>query len=156
MQVFDEIFFSFTFGGEAISLAAARATIETLRREPVIEHLWRQGTRLRDGYNALAAEAGLGAVTGCIGFPPRTVLTFSDRQGRESLTLKSLFQQEVIRRGILNAGGFNICYRHSDADVEQTLQVCRAALGVMAHALDEDRVEERLEGPVIQPVFRRA
>jgi glutamate-1-semialdehyde aminotransferase/spore coat polysaccharide biosynthesis protein SpsF (cytidylyltransferase family) len=156
MQVFDEIFFSFTFGGEAISLAAARATIETLRREPVIEHLWRQGTRLRDGYNALAAEIGLGAVTSCVGFPPRTVLTFTDRQGRESLALKSLFQQEVIRRGILSAGGFNICYRHSDADVERTLEACRAALGVMARALEEDRVEERLEGPVIQPVFRRA
>jgi glutamate-1-semialdehyde aminotransferase/spore coat polysaccharide biosynthesis protein SpsF (cytidylyltransferase family) len=156
MQVFDEIFFSFTFGGEALSLAAARATITKLRDADVIPHLWRQGRRLQDGYNALATARGLAAVTRCIGLPPRTVLTFADREGRDSLALKSLFQQEVVRRGVLNAGGFNICYRHSDADVARTLEACGEALDVLAAAVDSDDVEARLHGPVIQPVFRRA
>jgi glutamate-1-semialdehyde aminotransferase len=156
MQVFDEIFFSFTFGGEALSLAAAKATITKLRDTDVIPHLWRQGRRLQDGYNALAAELGLAGLTRCIGLPPRTVLTFADRQGRDSLAMKSLFQQEVVRRGILNAGGFNICYRHDDADVERTLAACRAALTVLAEAVAAADVEARLQGPVIQPVFRRA
>jgi len=156
MQVFDEIFFSFTFGGEALSLAAAKATITKLREGKVIPHLWAQGRRLQDGYNTLAAEAGLAERTRCIGLPPRTVLTFTDRQGQDSLAMKSLFQQEVVRRGILFAGGFNLCYRHSDADVVRTLEVCRAALGVVAEALDADDVQGRLRGPVIQPVFRRA
>ncbi len=84
------------------------------------------------------------------------MLTFADRQGRDSLAMKSLFQQEVVRRGILSAGGFNICYRHSDEDVERTLAACRAALTVLAQAVDADDVEARLAGPVIQPVFRRA
>jgi len=156
MQVFDEVFFSFTFGGEALSLAAARATITKIRKGEVIPHIWRQGTRLRDGYNALADEAGLRERTRCIGLPPRSVLTFTDRRGQESLAMKSLFQQEVVRRGILNTGGFNLCFRHSDADVERTLGACRAALGVLAEALTADDVEARLHGPVIQPVFRRA
>ncbi len=156
MQVFDEIFFSFTFGGEALSLAAAKATITKLREADVIPHLWRQGRRLQDGYNALAKELGLAELTRCIGLPPRTVLTFADRPGRESLAMKSLFQQEVVQRGILNAGGFNICYRHDDADVERTLAACRAALTMLAQAVDADDVEARLQGPVIQPVFRRA
>ena len=84
------------------------------------------------------------------------MLTFTDRQGQDSLAMKSLFQQEVVRRGILFAGGFNLCYRHSDADAARTLEACRAALGVLAEALDADDVEGRLRGPVIQPVFRRA
>jgi glutamate-1-semialdehyde 2,1-aminomutase/spore coat polysaccharide biosynthesis protein SpsF len=156
MQVFDEIFFSFTFGGEALSLAAARATITKIRTGEVIPHIWRQGTRLRDGYNALADEAGLRDHTRCIGLPPRTVLTFTDRRGQESLAMKSLFQQEMVRRGILNTGGFNLCFRHSDADVDRTLEACRAALRVLAEAVEADNVEARLRGPVIQPVFRRA
>jgi glutamate-1-semialdehyde 2,1-aminomutase/spore coat polysaccharide biosynthesis protein SpsF len=156
MQVFDEVFFSFTFGGEALSLAAAKATINKLREADVIPHLWRQGRRLQDGYNALATELKLDDLTRCIGLPPRTVLTFADRQGRDSLAMKSLFQQEVVRRGILNGGGFNICYRHDDADVERTLRACRAALTVLAQAVEADDVEARLQGPVIQPVFRRA
>ena len=156
MEVFDEIFFSFTFGGEAVSLAAARATIAKLREKNVIEHLWRQGARLRDGYNARARDCGLGDRTQCVGFPPRTVLTFRDASGAESLPMKSLFQQEMIKRGILTAGGFTLCYAHSDEDVRRTLEACGDALGILARAVAEDRVEASLEGPVIQPVFRSA
>jgi len=156
MEVFDEIFFSFTFGGEALSLAAARATITKLRDRNVIDHLWRQGAALRDGYNALAREVGLAARTRCVGFPPRTVLTFTDESGADSLAMKSLFQQEMIKRGILTAGGFNMCYAHSPADVTRTLEACQAALAILAEAVAENRVAARLEGPVIQPVFRSA
>jgi glutamate-1-semialdehyde 2,1-aminomutase/spore coat polysaccharide biosynthesis protein SpsF len=156
MEVFDEIFYSFTFGGEALSLAAARATIAKLRERNVVEHLWRQGRALRDGYNALARELGLADRTQCIGFPPRTVLTFRDRAGADSLAMKSLFQQEMIKRGILTSGGFTLCYAHSDEDVRRTLAACRDALGILATALAGDRVEAMLEGPVVQPVFRSA
>ena len=34
--VFDEIFFSFTFGGEAVSLAAAKATIKEMENKQLI------------------------------------------------------------------------------------------------------------------------
>ena len=39
MEVFDEIFFSFTFGGEAVSLAAAKATLSEILAKEVIAHL---------------------------------------------------------------------------------------------------------------------
>ena len=156
MEVFDEIFFSVTFGGEALSLAAAQATMAKLREKNVIEHLWRQGARLRDGYNALALEAGLASLTQCLGYPPRTVLAFADGAGAESLATKSLFQQEMIKRGILIAGGFNLCYAHSDDDIRRTLEACGDALAILARARAEDRVEASLEGPIIQPVFRSA
>src|SRR5437016_1080385 len=91
-----------------------------------------------------------------IGYPPRTVLTFTDGAGAESLAMKSLFQQEMIKRGILIAGGFNLCYAHSDDDIRRTLDACRDALAILARALAEGRVEASLEGPVIQPVFRSA
>jgi len=156
MEVFDEIFFSVTFGGEALSLAAAQATMAKLREKNVIEHLWRQGARLRDGYNALAREVGLASLTQCLGYPPRTVLTFADGAGAESLATKSLFQQEMIKRGILIAGGFNLCYAHSDDDIRRTLEACGDALAILARARAADRVEASLEGLIIQPVFRSA
>src|SRR6185295_1564604 len=55
MQLLDkDVFFFTTFGGEALSLAAAKATIGELRDKRVPEHLARQGRKLRDGYNAIA------------------------------------------------------------------------------------------------------
>src|SRR2546428_5071730 len=38
MKLFEEVFFSFTFGGEALSLAASVATIREMRENNVVEH----------------------------------------------------------------------------------------------------------------------
>jgi glutamate-1-semialdehyde 2,1-aminomutase/spore coat polysaccharide biosynthesis protein SpsF len=156
MKIFEETFFSFTFGGEALSLAAARATMEEIVEKEVIAHLWEQGQKLLDGIRVLAREFGADRVVRCIGFPPRTVVTFYDESGRESLLIKSLFQQECLKRGVLFSGGHNLCFSHSDEDIDSTLRVYRAALEILADAIRKDKVSEYLEGEPVAPVFRKA
>ncbi|MCL5670661.1 MAG: aminotransferase class III-fold pyridoxal phosphate-dependent enzyme, partial [Acidobacteria bacterium] len=156
MEVFDEVFFSFTFGGEAVSLAAAKATLSEICAKDVIAHLWEQGKRLRDGFNVIAKECGVSQFAQCIGLPPRTVTVFRDATGGESLVMKSLFQQECLKRGILFSGGHNPCFSHTPGDVDQTLRIYRAAMEILADALRQGDVAERLEGKPVQPVFRRA
>ena len=155
MQMFDQVFFSFTFGGEALSLAAAKATIIELQGGHVIPHLWRQGEKLQDGFNVLAGCFDFGERIQCVGLPPRTVINFVDGEGRDSLLLKSLFQQEVIKRGVLSAGYHNLCYSHSDQDVDHTLHAYRSALEVMATAIDAGEPGRYLDGEPVQPVFRQ-
>jgi glutamate-1-semialdehyde aminotransferase len=156
MDIFDRIFFSFTFGGETLSLAAANATIAEMQKHNVIGHLWSVGQRLRDGFNVLAQEFEVDDRITCIGLGPRTSTSFHDVAGLPSLELKSLFQQESLKRGVLFSGGHNLCYSHSDADIERTLHVYRTAMEICAVALKEDDVAGKLEGPAIQPVFRQA
>jgi glutamate-1-semialdehyde-2,1-aminomutase len=155
MKYFDEIFFSFTFGGETVSLAAAQSTISEMLSKKVIRHLWEQGTKLKDGYNVLAREFGMDLFTQCLGLPPRTVITFKDDSEAESLLYKSLFQQECLKRGVLFSGGQNICYSHTNADIDYTLRVYRTAMEILKEAIDGDEVAKRLEGPSVQAVFRR-
>jgi len=156
MSLFDEVFFSFTFGGEALSLAAAKATILEMQRRNVVGHLWEQGRKLQDGYNVLAQAFGVGAYTDCRGYAPRTVIGFRDATGAESLLYKSLFQQECLKRGILFAGAQNLCLLHTDADIDETLRAYRAALEILADAIRCDDVAARLEGEPVQAVFRKA
>lgn len=156
MELFDEVFFSFTFGGETLSLAAAIATIHEMQQTDVIPHLWGQGRKLKDGYNTLARNFGVERYTECIGLAPRTVITFKDEEGTGSLPLQSLFQQECLKRGVLFAAGHNLCYSHSDQDVDHTLRVYRTALEILAQAIGEDDISDKLEGQPIEPVFRRA
>jgi hypothetical protein len=92
----------------------------------------------------------------CIGLPPRTVITFADESGRESLLIKSLFQQECLKRGVLFSGGHNVCFSHNADDIEYTLRVYRAAMEIVSVAVREGNVGEKLEGDPVQPVFRRA
>lgn len=156
MKLFEEIFYSFTFGGEIVSISAAIATIKELKEKNVIRHLWEQGRKIKDGYNVLAKELGLEKYTQCIGYPPRTVITFKDKKGQEDLLLKSLFQQECIKRGILFTGGHNICFSHRDKDIDYTLRVYHTVLKIIKGAIKRNKIKEMLEGKPMQPVFRKA
>lgn len=156
MKAFEETFFSFTFGGETLSLAAARATMNEFVEREVVAHLWEQGRILMEGANVLSREFGLERRVRCMGLPPRTVMMFFDEGGRESLLLKSLFQQECLKRGVLFSGGHNLSFSHSNEDIEQTLRVYRTALEILADALRQDKVEEKLGGEPLKPVFRKA
>lgn len=155
MEIFDEIFFSFTFGGEMLSLAASIATIKEMKERNVIKHIWKQGKKLRDGYNTLAANHKLQSYTECIGLPPRTIITFKDSDGKESLEMKTLFQQEAVKRGVLFSGSQNICYSHKNKDIEATLQVYDKVLWILAKAIKERKIKECIKGDIIQPIFRK-
>jgi glutamate-1-semialdehyde 2,1-aminomutase/spore coat polysaccharide biosynthesis protein SpsF len=156
MKTFKEVFFSFTFGGETLSLAAALATMKEIAEREVIAHIWEQGLKLHEGINALAREFDMERFVRCQGLPPRTVINFYDESGRDSLLVKSLFQQECLKRGVLFSGGQNLSFSHSNADIEHTLRVYRTALEILRDAMRKDCVREKLEGEPIEPVLRKA
>lgn len=154
MKELEEVFFSFTFGGEALSLAAAFASIKEMREKNVIQHFWKQGKKLKEGYNRLAQEYELIGYTQCIGLPAHSAIYFRI-DDRDSLELKSLFQQEMIKRGILTMGVHNFCFSHSDRDIERTLEAYEDTLKILRQAINENNIEECLEGEKIKPVFRK-
>jgi glutamate-1-semialdehyde 2,1-aminomutase/spore coat polysaccharide biosynthesis protein SpsF len=153
MRTCEDVFFSMTYGGETLSLAAAIATINEMRAKPVIEHLWRLGAQLKDGFNALATKYGIPA--DCKGLPPHAAFTFKDKDGKDDLLLKSLFVQEVSLRGILVSGGYFINYSHTDHDIAATLAAFEEAFILMRKALDEGDLRKYLKGTPVQPVFRK-
>lgn len=155
MRIFDEIFFSFTFGGETASLAAACGTIETFLEKDVIGVLWEQGERLQQGFNVLVEGLGLAQYVNCIGLPPRTIIDITAPEGMDSLLLKAILQQEMIRRGVLWAGYHNVCFSMTEADVMHILRAYRAALPVVKEAMESEVPEKYLLGERLQPVFRK-
>ena len=145
-------------GGRALDPGRERAVygveIERTRIEYGELPRLQAGNRLRDGYNELAASAGLSGVTQCKGHGARTLTTFG-ADGHDPLVLKSLVQQDLIRDGILWTGFHTMCYAHTDADVDYTLEAYERALGALAAALDGDS-SDALRGGPIEPVFRAA
>ncbi|HZF14066.1 MAG TPA: aminotransferase class III-fold pyridoxal phosphate-dependent enzyme [Thermoanaerobaculia bacterium] len=160
MELLDkEVFFFTTFGGEALSLAAAKATLLEMREKGVPAQLAHQGRKLKDGYNAIAAELGL-AYTRCVGFDCRSMVTFDGISGvsggmGDPLEMKSLVQQELIQRGILWGGFHNLSFSHSDEDVEHTLAAYREVLQILDAAVTSGSVRQALRGEPVEPVFRR-
>jgi glutamate-1-semialdehyde 2,1-aminomutase len=148
-----DVFFFTTFGGETLSLAAVIATINEIVNEKVPEYLFRQGKKLRDGYNEITESLDM-EYTKCIGYDVRTIVTFSPYVA-DPLEMKSLVQQEMIKRGILWGGFHNLCYSHTDEDIYYTLNVYREVLQILNKAVRENNIKKYLRGNPIEPVFRK-
>jgi len=148
-----EVFFFTTFGGEALSLAAAKATIDFMRKNNVQEYLWNQGLKLKDGYNKIADKLDM-SYTKCGGYNCRTIVSFNPSAG-SPLEMKSLVQQEMIKRGILWGGIHNMSYSHNDKDIEYTLKAYEDVLPILKKAVDEKNILKYLKGKVVEPVFRK-
>jgi glutamate-1-semialdehyde aminotransferase len=155
MREFDDVFVSSTFGGDALALAACRATLDEYADRPVIEHLWRAGRRFQEGFAALAARLGVPARA--IGYPVHPKVLIDHRSPEIERLLVSLFLQETAARGVIfHFAGFNVSYSHTDADVDQTIEACAGALGVIGEALADGRIRERLRGKPYAEAFRRS
>jgi glutamate-1-semialdehyde aminotransferase/spore coat polysaccharide biosynthesis protein SpsF (cytidylyltransferase family) len=154
MRLMEEIFFSFTFGGEVASLAAARAVIRVLEREPVTQTMASWGNRVREVVQKNVANQSLEGRVQCLGEPQWWVMKFYDQEGKDSLALRSLFQQEVVKEGVLFLSTHNMNFTFGQSEFVIVERAYQKAFSVLAQAVREDRVEQMLEGSPIQAVFR--
>ena len=143
---------STTHGAETHSLAAAIATMRTYQEEDVIGQMHRQGERLARGIRQAAADLGISDYFEVAGRASNLIFVTRDADKNRSQPFRTLFMQEMIRRGVLGPS-FVISYSHSDADVDFTIEAAAAALRVYCRAL-EDGVEQYLVGRPVKPVFR--
>ncbi len=153
MKELEEVFFSMTFGGETLSLAASIATIKEIREKDVIPYIWEQGAKLREGVIELITQNGINAQL--VGHPPRSGFVFRDAAKQESMLMKGLFMQECVKRGVLFGGPVFISYSHTDDDIEKTLEATGEALHILKKAVEEDNIPGYLEGTPPGVVFRR-
>jgi glutamate-1-semialdehyde 2,1-aminomutase len=143
---------STTHGAETHALAAAIATMQIYRTEPVIETIDRQGRLLRQGLQEAIVKHGLQRCIRIVGKPCCLFFTALDGDGNPSQAFRSLLLQETIRRGVL-APSLVVSYTHTDADVERTVAAFDGAFEVYVKAL-ADGVEKHLVGRPSEIVYR--
>jgi glutamate-1-semialdehyde 2,1-aminomutase len=120
-----------TFNVEALSLAAAIATIEELRERDVPSHLMRMGQRLIDGLNEITNSYGIEAraFPDPIAAMPNFRFMHADKHTAERA--HTAFYSEVIRHGLFLCDwhmGF-ICFSHQERDIDEALDICDLVLG---------------------------
>jgi len=150
----DNVFLlSTTHGAELATLAAALRTMQIYQSEPVIEHLYRAGERVRQGAQQVAQRHGLSQHFEVFGRPCNLLFGTKGPDGRPSQAFRTLFLQQTLRRGVLMPS-LVVSYSHSDSDIDRTIDVIDAALRVYARAL-HDGVDKHLEGRPTRTVFDR-
>jgi glutamate-1-semialdehyde 2,1-aminomutase len=144
---------STTHGAEYPALAAAMATMDIYRREPVIERLYAAGERLRKGADQAAAAHRVTEHFKLNGRPCNLLFATLDAERKPSQPFRTLFLQELIKGGVI-APSFIVSYSHDDNAIDRTIDAIDRALGVYRKALD-DGIEHYLVGPPVKPVYRR-
>lgn len=155
MQEAAKMFFSTTYGGETLSLAATKATVNEMRERKVQDHFWKIGGVLKEKTGRLVNKYRLNDFIKVTGLAPKFWIEFIDDKGDEYEILKGLFFQESVNRGILIGGLQYISYSHSEEDIEKTLEVFETAFMVCKKALDEGDLNKYLNGTPPGNVFKR-
>jgi glutamate-1-semialdehyde aminotransferase/spore coat polysaccharide biosynthesis protein SpsF (cytidylyltransferase family) len=154
MRIFSEIFFSFTFAGEVASMAAAMKVLDILEDTDALARIEANGRTLQDGVTTMVKEAGLSARIKAIGRSQWSLLKFTDESGVDSPVLKNLFQQEVLKRGVLLLVTHNVTAAHDSSAIHQTLEAYAEVIKTLAAWLQDSDPARFLEGAMSQPVFR--
>jgi glutamate-1-semialdehyde 2,1-aminomutase/spore coat polysaccharide biosynthesis protein SpsF len=148
MRAFEDVFFRSTFGGEAVSIAAALAVLDVLEGTDALARMRSNGQVLQNGLNVLAREAGLAERIRCVGFPTWSLIQFNGADGGHGFMERSLFSQEVVKRGILILVTHNMCAAHDAAAVDRTLTAYATVFKTMAAWLSDKDPARYLEGPI--------
>lgn len=154
MKEMEEVFFSFTFGGETLSLAAALATMTKIQKQPVIEHIVKQGTRLQTELKGLIAKHGCEDFLSVAGHPAWSFCVIADRAPYTSWQIKTLFLQEMFARGILTLGMHNMSYAHGDAEISKLIGVYDEVIGVLKEGFVNGKWESLLLCKPLEPLFK--
>lgn len=154
MNEMDNIFFSGTFGGEALSLAASLAVIEKIETYPVIETLWDNGHAIKIGVEKLLHEYELSQTVKFCGLAPWQLLQFSSYDNISSAAIKTFVVHELFKCGVFTLGSYNVCYAHSQRDIETLINAHDIVFAKLKHHLSCGDLEEQMDYPVIQPVFQ--
>ncbi len=154
MDVVEKIFFSGTFGGETLSLAAAKAVLNKLRKEPVLQTLKARGERLLAGVNQLIAEFAMPDLLSVCGHPSWSFLVFKDAPSCTSWEAKTYFMQEMFKRGVFTIGAQTLSYAHTDAHITQLLVAYKEVFGQLAQLARAGELQSKLECEPLVPLFR--
>jgi len=154
MQKVEDIFFSGTFGGETLSLAAANTVIDKYKKDNVPKYLNDLGNYLLKKLNQLIINEGLDDIFRTSGHPAWSFLQVKAQDKYTAFEIKTLFLQEMFKRGILILSSHNLNFSHSEEDIDKLISVYREVLPLIKQSIDDGNLIEQLNCKPLQPLFQ--
>jgi len=143
-------FISSTYWTERIGPAAAIATIRKMKENKLPAHLDQIGGLIGDGWKKLAEKHSIKISL----LPPNALVTFSFDYD-DALALKTLFTQEMLKRGYLAGPSVYVSYAHNEKIVKDYLETVDEVFGIIKQTINDNNINELLEGPVAHAGFQR-
>lgn len=127
-----EVFVSSTFFPNSLAMVAALKTIEILERDNVLGTIWSRGEKFLADLHTTVERSGVPAEVS--GIPPMQFITFQKDHEKKYKQKRNDFFTQLIRRGIFMQPYHHgyICYRHTPADLDHTIDMIKESLHYVA------------------------
>lgn len=152
MRRLSSVFFSGTFGGEALSLAAANVVVRRTATGRPTAAMAEIGNRLAAGVGAVIAETGADDALSLSGHDAWAFLNWRVL-GPDTDALRTLFLQQMAAAGVLVLGTHTVNAAMTDDDIAVVVDAYRHALTDVMDALSHGDVHDRLHGNPVRPLF---
>lgn len=154
MMEMEEIFFSGTFGGELLSLAAAKHVLERHKNENVARELELIGGNLEVLTNRAIHEAGIGEMLSLSGHPTWTFLNWRATPEFSVEEIKTYFMQLIFERGLLLLGTHNVTLAHKQRVVEKIAEIYSEVFEIMKDKIEKGTLRSDLKVEPLKPLFK--
>jgi len=150
MDAAQETFISSTYWTERIGFTAALEVIRQYEKNNVAAALTETGNYLIKGLRAIFDAQGLNIHIE--GIPPAPILVI---QEEKPLIVKTLFTQEMLKRGFLASTVIYISIAHTREIIDRYLKAAAEVFGGIRKGIKNGNLDQLLEGPVCHSGFRR-
>ena len=146
----ENTFISSTYWTEDIGFSAAIATIKKHRDCDVGKHINDLGTYFQKEIKKIAENTKIKITVS--GLPCFTAFTFDYAN---SMAIKTLYIQEMLKRNILAKNALYLSYAHKKVDIDFYLREIRSVFNILVDKINNSEVEKSLLGPIAHDGFRR-
>lgn len=153
MNLMDQIFFSGTFGGELLSLAAAKVVLTKVRDEDITKQLFSNGEKLNSAVSNVIQDLKFEGLK-LSGHPSWQFLVWDETKFKDLAKAKTLFLQEMFLQGILVLGSHNTTTAHDDSAVQKVADAYSYALAKLHEVESKQDYSENLFVEPLKPLFR--
>jgi len=154
MKKMEDIFFSGTFAGETLSIAASLAVINKMEKFPVIKYIWDYGKRLRMEINKLIKRNKLQHIIKLQGKDPWVFVNFFDTNVYDKYQIITFFKKLMLQNGVLISNSHNICYAHNKTDMHIILNAYQQTLLKLKKAINNKNLQNEIKDcKLVNPIF---
>jgi glutamate-1-semialdehyde 2,1-aminomutase len=154
MREMENIFFSGTFGGELLSLAAANEVLDMHQKDEICPALTTHGMSLSQRVGTLIHESKMEEFLDIKGHPTWKFLIWKESRGIKVEELKTFFMQEMFKRGVLVLATHNVTLSHKGKALERAVNAYEDVLNLMRKEIDSERLLDKLEVEPLEPLFK--
>jgi glutamate-1-semialdehyde 2,1-aminomutase len=154
MREMENIFFSGTFGGELLSLAAANVVLGMHQKNEISPTLNKYGEELSQDLQKVIDQADMSGLLEIKGHPTWKFLEWKDGREFTAPELKTFFMQEMFRSGILILSTHNVTLAHNKKTRGVIISKYERVLTLMKKAISEGNLKDKLEVMPLKPLFK--